>query len=109
MGWWNIGGNLVEEIVEGGEKTAAGAILDQQGLHFKTRRVKQIVERGVLINILLVDFHSSLNEGVRNFFVRYQHVRLGVVACAEHGPVQRGSSRGSVAFRSAPPSISPLA
>jgi hypothetical protein len=83
---------LVEKVVEGGQKTAAGTVLNQQRLHFKGRGVQQIVQRGVLIDVLAIDIHASPDQFVGDFFVRHQDLVLCAVARTKDGPVQGRSS-----------------
>ncbi len=72
-----------------GKTAARRAVLEQQRLHLEIRRVEHVIESGVVVCVLPVDFYASLDQRIGDFFVGDQNRRLSRVARAEYRPMQR--------------------
>ena len=60
---------LVDEIERGREKAAGRAIFDQQRLHFEVWRIEQVVERGVVEGVFVVDVDTMLDQIAGDFLI----------------------------------------
>src|SRR5450755_4064028 len=69
-------------------------MFDQQRLHLEVWRVQQVVERGVVVDILVVDIDAMSNERGSSFFVSNNQRLVAGIAGPEDCPVECGPSQG---------------
>src|SRR6267143_2726026 len=82
------GAHFVPDELEGGDEEAAGcAVFDEEGLDFEVGGVEEIVEGGVVVDVLVIDIDAFLDELVGHLLVGDDDVWLGVVAGAEDSPM----------------------
>ena len=84
---------LIDEVERGGKKPTGRTMLYQQCLHFKVGRVKQVVKRGVVVRVFVVDIHAVGEQSGRNLFIGDNQVRFVGIARTEDRPVQCGPSK----------------
>jgi len=84
--------DLIEEGEEGDEEAAGGSVFDEESLDFEVGGVEEVVEGGVVVGVLAVDLDAALEEEVCDLLVGDDNFGFGVVAGAEDGPVEGGTT-----------------